>query len=114
MRIYIGINKKAKEEIQTVGKTKLPYLKLAIPPEQDGGEWKEVAVAWMNDKKTGFNLKLSPGWDLVFQETPEMQTERENKEFKERARIEALKLKEKDEPKIVYPEDDVDIDKIPF
>lgn len=114
MRLYININQKAKEEIKTKGSTKLPYLRFTIPPEEGQEEWKDFGAAWMTDKKIGFNMKLSPGWSLTFKETPEMQTERENKEFKEQARITALKEKEGNEKTIEYPSEEIDPGDIPF
>lgn len=117
--LYLAINNKTKEEIRKTGTSKYPYLKLLDIEVKEGEtiDWtagKEVAAAWMTKSKKGFNMKLNPGWHLVFKETPEMQTERENRELKEKQRVDKLKEKESQEGSIDYPDENIDPNDIPF
>lgn len=112
MKIYIGINQKARQEIVDKGITKLPYLNIVLPPEEQGGDWTTVGAAWMNEKKTGFNVRLTDGWELKKKEPDPEEQERLRFEADQKA------IKEKkaanNKPKIEYPKDDIKPEDIPF
>ncbi len=43
---------------------KLPYFTLSLPPETDGGEWKEIGVFWKAKTGSGYSGFLSEGVEL--------------------------------------------------
>jgi len=112
-RIYLSINQKAKEEIKTKGSTKLPYLRMALPPEQEGGDWVDIGAAWMTDSKKGFNVKLNEGFSIEYKETPEQRLKREQDELEAEGRA---KMAEEDAKKnqIDYPSEEINPEDIPF
>lgn len=111
-KLYIGINQKAKKEIIDTGSTKLPYLQIAIPPEEQGGQWTTVGAAWMNEKKTGFNVRMSDGWEVVKKEPSQAEIdaalEKTNKE------LEAKRKAMAGMTQIEYPEEVINPEDIPF
>lgn len=44
---------------------KLPYFKLVIPPEEDGGEWKDVGAFWKAKSGNGYSGQLDDGLEIT-------------------------------------------------
>jgi hypothetical protein len=60
-------NDKAAEEIKNTGTTRLPYFKLTLPPQQEGGEWVELGVAWKGKKEGSYGFKFAKGVTVTFE-----------------------------------------------
>ena len=52
-------NDRAVQEIKANGSTKLPYFKISLPPQTDGGEWTEIGVAWRGKKDGSYGFKFA-------------------------------------------------------
>jgi len=43
---------------------KLPYFKMVLIPEKEGGEWEELGAFWPSKNGTGYSGKLQDGVKL--------------------------------------------------
>ena len=67
MKLYLGKQDKNIAANQASGEDRLPYFKLSVPPEQPGGEWKEVGAFWRSKSGKGYNGKLAEGVTILFE-----------------------------------------------
>ena len=65
-RLFLSRQDRNIEKNKENGDERLPYFKLSMPPEQDGGEWKEVAALWKSKSGVGYNAKLAEGVTIIF------------------------------------------------
>lgn len=68
-RIFLQKQDKNIEANKLSGTDKLPYFKLTLPPEQDGGEWIEVGALWKAKSGNGYSGKLNEGITIVVDQT---------------------------------------------
>jgi hypothetical protein len=54
---------------------KLPYFKLSLPPQTEGGEWTEIGVAWKGKKDGNYGFKFSEGITVTFTKKEEVKKE---------------------------------------
>lgn len=71
MKLFLSKNLKAVEELNKKGETRLPYFRLVVPPEQEGGEWKEVGAFWKAKSGNGYSGKLTDNVKISFKENDE-------------------------------------------
>ena len=57
MRIYLRKNDTSEND-------KLPYFTMFTVPEEDGGEWKEIAAFWKAKSGKGYNGVLGKGVEI--------------------------------------------------
>ncbi len=58
-------NDRAVKEIQANGSTKLPYFKISLPPQEEGGEWTEIGVAWKGKKEGAYGFKFTENVKVI-------------------------------------------------
>lgn len=68
MKLFLQKNTKRTEE------NKQPYFRLVVPPETDGGEWKDIGAFWKAKSGNGYSGKLNEGVAIIFEKAPATDT----------------------------------------
>ncbi len=59
MQIRLLLQKTDKKKMEE--NPKLPYFRLVLPPEEDGGEWVDVGAFWKAKSGDGYSGSLKEG-----------------------------------------------------
>ena len=76
-RIFLKKNDTSKSD-------KIPYFTLTVPPEQEGGDWKDIGAFWKSKSGNGYsgildeNVRLDISAVLSWKEKKEMKKEINN------------------------------------
>lgn len=65
IKLYLQKNEKGIEKNKELGEDKMPYFRLVIPPEKEGGEWIDAGAFWKSKSGKGYNGRLSENVEIT-------------------------------------------------
>jgi hypothetical protein len=66
MEIKKGIWLNMKRNPKAIENPKQPYFKLSLPPQEEGGEWQEIGVAWKSKTTEGsYGFKFADNVQVI-------------------------------------------------